>query len=104
AGPSPRASTVMGSSTPPYQMVAGELVTWLRRAAAASTVRAAPTEETATWAAYPEPTVNSMPSNIAYAFMSNLLDGRFPRECGAPAVVFTGPRGTFWLCKTREAV
>jgi len=27
--------------------------------------------------------------------MSNLLDGRFPRECGAPAVVFTGPPGTF---------
>src|SRR5206468_12498826 len=85
AGASPRASTVIGSRTPPYQTLSSPSFPRLAGAGPASPLPAAPTEDTATCAVYPEPTVSSIPSNIAYAFMSNLPDGRLSRVPRTPA-------------------
>src|SRR3989454_12334655 len=72
AGASPRACTATGSSTPPDQTVSSPLCPRLAGAGPASPLPLAPTEETATCAVYPEPTVSSIPSNSAYLFISNL--------------------------------
>src|SRR5207237_6760067 len=67
AGASPRASTVIGSRTPPYQTLSSPSFPRLAGAGPASPLPAAPTDDTATCAVYPEPTVSSIPSNISYA-------------------------------------
>src|SRR6059058_3713152 len=84
-GASPRASIVIGSSTPPYHTVSGPCRALRAGVGLTSASRVVPTEETATWAAYPEPRVSIMPSNSAYAFMVEPPDGRLHGECGTPA-------------------
>src|SRR6266550_2878287 len=84
-GASPRASIVIGSSTPPYHTVSGPCRALRAGVGLTAASRVVPTEETATWAAYPEPRVSIMPSNSAYAFMVEPPDGRLHGECGTPA-------------------